>query len=133
MREYMLYAINKNIRRMRKHRIITESIYEKFEVLTREVTPSEKEAARDNKKGAEGNKDLVTDAKSIYSELLEPPKTQCEEFKEFLKQKARNHRLQDEEYLQFDSTIESGNLERVDAYPINHRIVDVQRGSNGIV
>lgn len=52
MREYMLYVINKNIRRMRKHRIITESIYERFEVLTREVTPSEKEAAREEKKGA---------------------------------------------------------------------------------
>lgn len=41
--------------------------------------------------------------------------------------------MQDEEYLMFDSTIESGNLERVDAYPINHKIVDVQRASDGIV
>ena len=30
----------------------------------------------------------------------------------------------DPEYLKFDSTIESGNLERVEAYPINHRMIE---------
>ena len=129
----MLYCINKNIRRMRKHRVISESVYEKFDVLTREVTPSEKEVAMEEKKGVGRIKDLVTDAKSINSELLEPPETQCKEFKSFMRELRKNNRLIDEEYLRFDSTIESGNLERVDAYPINHKIVDVQRAADGMV
>ena len=33
MREYMLYVVLKNVRRMRKHKLITESIYDKFKLL----------------------------------------------------------------------------------------------------
>ena len=33
MREYMLYVINRNIHRMRKNCLISESVFEKFETL----------------------------------------------------------------------------------------------------
>lgn len=133
LREYMLFCINKNIRRMRKHRVISEAIYERFEVLTREVTESEKEEKQANKKGVGRIKDLVTDAISVNSELLDAPQTQCKPLKDFLRELKKNTRLLDEEHLHFDSTIESGNLERVDAMPIHHQIVDLQRASNAEV
>lgn len=33
MREYMLHIMIKNVRRMRKHRLISESVFEKFSLL----------------------------------------------------------------------------------------------------
>ena len=36
----------------------------------------------------------------------------------------------DPEYLRFDSVIESGNLDRVEAFPINHNMVDMARSTN---
>ena len=49
---------------------------------------------------------------------------QSNELREYLSQMKRDHRLLDPEYLKFDSAIESGNLERVEAFPINHRMID---------
>ena len=100
MREYMLYVILKNVRRMRKHKLITESIYNKFKLL---------------------------------EDQIEPPKNGSEGFKNYLIWLKKSNRFLDQEYLRFDSAIESGNLERVEAYPINHRDVDMQRARKQIV
>ena len=47
------------------------------------------------------------------------------ELKSYLYQMKKDNRLLNPEYLKFDSTIESGNLERVDAFQVNNRIVEM--------
>ena len=42
-------------------------------------------------------------------------------------------RMLDKEYLRFDSAIESGNLERVEAFPLNHKTVEMCRAQNALV
>ena len=92
MREYMLHVIIQNIRRMHKHKTISNSTFNKFR--------------------------LMNDTKVS-------PENQSKDLKSFLSQVKRNHRTQDPELLQFDSTIESGNLERVEAQPISQKYVDM--------
>ena len=40
------------------------------------------------------------------------------EFMKYLAQKKKQAKISDENYLRFDSLIESGNLDRVEAYPL---------------
>ena len=70
-----------------------------------------------------------TISKDIYEKFklfddMEKPENQSEELTKWMKEDEKSKRLQDPEYLIFDSMIESGNLERVEAFLINHRIVD---------
>ena len=63
-------------------------------------------------------------SKSTYKKFhllpsLEPPKLQSNELRQFLSQHKRDMRTLDPELLKFDSTIESGNLERAEAQPIS--------------
>ena len=81
MREYMLHVILRNIRYMRKHKLITEDTFERFKLL----------------------------------ESLEPPEHQSEELTEYLSQIKRTNRTLEPELLRFDSTLESGNLDRAEA------------------
>ena len=40
MREYMLYVVIKNVRHMKKHKLITNAIFQKFELLDTLQPPS---------------------------------------------------------------------------------------------
>ena len=81
MREYMLHVILRNIRYMRKHKLISEDTFERFKLL----------------------------------DSLEPPEHQSEELTKFLSQLKKINRTLEPELLRFDSTLESGNLDRAEA------------------
>lgn len=47
----------------------------------------------------------------------------------FREQQKRLNKALEPEYLRFDSAIESGNLERVEAFPLNNKIVEMARST----
>lgn len=51
----------------------------------------------------------------------------------FRSRQKRLNKVLEPEYLQFDSVIESGNLERVEAFPLNHKLVEMARASRQTV
>ena len=55
----------------------------------------------------------VRKSKQEIESLISP------ELQNYMKRKKKEERLLEDEYLRFDSMIESGNVERVEAYPIN--------------
>ena len=57
-----------------------------------------------------------------------PPRHLSQQLLGYIAQKEKDWKLQDEEYLQFDSSIESGNLERVEAYPLYKNYVEFRNG-----
>ena len=104
MRDQMLYTILKSIRRMLKHKLISQSVYDKFKLSIGQPSKTDESPADDQK-----------DAQ---------PKIECQsaELKSFISQTKRNNKLLNPEYLRFDSLMESGNLDRVEAYPINQSL-----------
>ena len=91
----MLHVILRNIRYMRKHKLISEDTFERFQLL----------------------------------DSLEPPEHQSEKLTEFLDQVKRTNRTLEPELLRFDSTIESGNLDRAEAQPLSSTYLEQQRAA----
>ena len=101
MREYMLEITLKNIKRMRKHKLMSEESYQKFGINPDELPQQEID---------------------MESPLIR-----------FKVRKQKLDRMLDKEYLRFDSAIESGNLDRVEAFPLNHKTVEMCRAQNALV
>ena len=94
---------------MRKHNLISEEAFKKFKIP----------------------EDPQSDPKSGPQEAESPGLVSP--LKHFKERTKRLNRVLDPEYLRFDSTIESGNLERVEAFPLNHKNVEICRASNQLV
>ena len=54
-----------------------------------------------------------------YKEKEEIEQKMGPDLSKYLKLKRKEEKLLEEDYLRFDSMIESGNIERVEAYPLN--------------
>lgn len=67
---------------------------------------------------------LLQDATNNKQSLEDGPVTA------FRKRLKRLNARNDPEYLRFDSAIESGNLERVEAFPINHSLFEKARAQH---
>lgn len=86
MRQYILHVISKQLRRMSKNKLVSQSVLEKF--------------------------------KNALSVNIKDKLPYSEDFQKYFLSQKRREKLLNKDQLRFSSFLESGNLDRVEAFPM---------------